>query len=685
MMEQERINIPLSSAAVMVFRYAGRKISEQIRATAFIIIYLFVFQTIILGTPAGITLRIAAGIISVIFGLTLFMEGLLHGLMPLGESVGLNLPRRSRLWQLIVFGLLVGFVSTLAEPAISALRATGSDLAAWEAPLLYLFLERHPGSLVAAVGGGVGLAVAASLLRYHFDLSLKPFIIVSVSAVLLLSLVLSFNESLKSIIGLAWDTGAVTTGPVTVPLVLALGIGVARSSGRQGGASEGFGTVALASLLPIFCVMVLSLGMYMRSPQPSSEADFFSQENRSSTLDLFSSEEELESYAFTHGSELGRRSFYGDDQQYRQALTSLAHSTSLLREMHLDYWLLHRASPYEQEVVGKVSASGDRQMTQEPFFQVIQEETGMSLRAVLPLSGLLLLILVVFLRDRPKYRDEFMLGMFLTLTGMILLTTGIRIGLVPLGDSVGRQLPVVYQAEAMEEEFRIENFDISLVGEGIGLDGRRYQFFYIQDGDSLIQVRFNPDAYDEDTATYTYVRTTPPLFGSGLTLLGMLFVLIFAFGLGYGSTLAEPALNALGRNVEVITVGTVKGRGVIRAVSVGVGIGLIAGMIRIIYAVPMIWLLAPAYLLLIPLTIWSDSDFAGISWDSGGVTTGPITVPLVMAMGLGIGGALDSIDGFGMLAMASVFPILSVQVYGFIIRLRQRYAIRVMEQEAIDE
>ena len=99
----------------------------------------------------------------------------------------------------------------------------------------------------------------------------------------------------------------------------------------------------------------------------------------------------------------------------------------------------------------------------------------------------------------------------------------------------------------------------------------------------------------------------------------------------------------------------------------------------------MIWLLAPPYLLLIPLTIWSEEDFAGIAWDSGGVTTGPVTVPLVLAMGLGIGGELGVVDGFGVVSMASVFPILSVSLYGFMIRARQRRSINQAERSDGDE
>jgi hypothetical protein len=84
--------------------------------------------------------------------------------------------------------------------------------------------------------------------------------------------------------------------------------------------------------------------------------------------------------------------------------------------------------------------------------------------------------------------------------------------------------------------------------------------------------------------------------------------------------------------------------------------------------------------LLFPLTYWSEEDFAGIAWDCGGVTTGSVTVPLVLAMGMGIGGELNVIDGFGVLAMASVYPVITVLLYGMIVRFRQRRSFQLPEK-----
>jgi hypothetical protein len=156
-------------------------------------------------------------------------------------------------------------------------------------------------------------------------------------------------------------------------------------------------------------------------------------------------------------------------------------------------------------------------------------------------------------------------------------------------------------------------------------------------------------------------------------------ILLFAFGIGYGSTVAEPALNALSRTAEDLSVGTIKRVSLVRAVSIGVGVGLLVGVVRILYHIPMIWMILPPYILLFPLTLANDEEFAGIAWDSGGVTTGLVTVPLVLAMGLGLSGQLDVSDGFGILAMASAYPIVSVLLFGLAARLHRRKVALAVE------
>ena len=148
---------------------------------------------------------------------------------------------------------------------------------------------------------------------------------------------------------------------------------------------------------------------------------------------------------------------------------------------------------------------------------------------------------------------------------------------------------------------------------------------------------------------------------------------LFAWFLGFGATLAEPALNALGSTVENLSNGAFKKSLLMYVVAIGVGIGIAAGILLMIFNVPLAWVLVPGYGAAILLTTISTEEFVNIAWDSAGVTTGPVTVPLVLAMGLGFGSAVGGV-GFGILAMASICPIIAVLCTGLWVqwRIKQR-------------
>ena len=120
--------------------------------------------------------------------------------------------------------------------------------------------------------------------------------------------------------------------------------------------------------------------------------------------------------------------------------------------------------------------------------------------------------------------------------------------------------------------------------------------------------------------------------------------------------------------MEKITIGAFKKSLLMQSVALGVGLGIGVGVIKIAFNIPLEYLLIPPYLLLLGLTLISSEEFVNFGWDSAGVTTGPITVPLVLAMGLGIGGNVPGvIDGFGVLALASVGPIITALAVGLIV------------------
>jgi predicted Na+-dependent transporter len=168
-------------------------------------------------------------------------------------------------------------------------------------------------------------------------------------------------------------------------------------------------------------------------------------------------------------------------------------------------------------------------------------------------------------------------------------------------------------------------------------------------------------------------------------VIGKIVTMLFAFFLGYGATLAEPALNAMGETVEDVTVGVFKKKLLMQVVAIGVGLGIAAGVAQMAFeSLDLTMLLVPPYLLLLVLTLLSSEDFVNFAWDGAGVTTGPITVPLVLAMGLGIGANVPGvIDGFGILALASVGPILTVLAVGLVVSRSRKDEINAVSDEIV--
>ncbi len=239
--------------------YLTVRFVDQFKAVTPLAVYLVVFQLFVLQQSVVDASIISGGLIAVIMGLMLFMEGLKVGLMPFGESLGISLPAKASLSVVLLVVFLLGIGVTFAEPAIGALQTAGSLVDVNKAPYLYTLLTDWSGSLVLVVGIGVGLAAALGTIRFIYGWSLKPLIYLTLAPVLMISIYMALDEELSKVLGLAFDCGAVTTGPVTVPLVLSLGIGIANAAGKGGTSLSGFGIVTLASLFPIVAVMMLTL------------------------------------------------------------------------------------------------------------------------------------------------------------------------------------------------------------------------------------------------------------------------------------------------------------------------------------------------------------------------------------------------------------------------------------------
>ena len=505
--------------------YFNVRLIEQIQAVFPLAIYLILFQILILRQPIQDALLITGGLGAVIIGLMVFMEGLKLGLMPFGEVIGTSLPKKSPLPVVLLIAFLLGIGVTFAEPAIGALQAVGAIVDVEKAPFLRTLLGEWSGTLVLVVGMGVGLAAVLGTLRFLYNWSLKPMIYMALIPTLGLTVYCMQNPDLVKILGLAWDCGAVTTGPVTVPLVLALGIGIAASGGKGDSSLSGFGIVTLASLFPIIAVLILSV--------------------------------------------------YVSTVTTPEAIIAAAKATSTV--VAEPQW--YEFTPWP-EIIGGA-------------------------RAIIPLVIFLFLVLKLVLREKVQEAGILTYGLVLCVTGMMIFNIGLSYGLAKLGEQSGSIVPAAFKML--------------------------------------------------DTVTGSPLYTP---------VLGLIIAALFAWILGFGATLAEPALNALGATVETLTNGSFKKSLLMYAVSIGVGFGLTLGVLKIIFDWPLAYMVIIGYSLGIVLTALSTEEFVNVAWDSAGVTTGPITVPLVLAMGLGFGNAVGAVEGFGILSMASICPIVSVLITG---------------------
>lgn len=611
----KKIKKSFKQTLLLLIPYCKSRFMEQIRSVMPVVIYLILFQTVILDLPLVDSSIISLGMALVITGLTFFMEGLLLGIMPLGEIIGVKLPIKSGIFTMTIFSLILGVGATLAEPSIAVLKAAGAFVKPWDAPLLFLLLNRYAWLLVISIGIGVGIALIAGMLRFMYSISLKPFLYVIIPFLLILSVWGIFDKNILYLTGLAWDCGAVTTGPVTVPLVLALGIGICRSVGGEDRGTMGFGAVTLASAFPIVAVLLLGIFFNTKVPEPMTKEAFFDKSNSTHAQYLAGSAEEVKKL----------KENYSKDGRYRAD-----------------------NAPKALDMASAVTKN---------FLTAIQ--------AILPLILFLLIVFIAILKERLRKKDEIFLGVFIAILGMGLFNLGIEFGLAKIGTQVGKRLPSSFSAiEIYEDTEIIRNFNPNTVNRSIDSNGSVSSFFYKKNGNSYVATPFNKENYEPISSTYKHVPKKGPLFGRNNSISGFAIVLIFAFILGFGATLAEPALNALGLKVEELTVGTFKKSLLMNTVATGVGVGLATGAAKIIWNIPLIWILAPLYVLLLLITKFSDEEFVNIGWDSAGVTTGPVTVPLVLAMGLGIGTQVGVVEGFGILSLASVFPILGVLLVG---------------------
>ena len=536
-LKPKKLDLSFSQSVEILGPYCGIRIMDQLKAVVPLAAYLMLFQVLILRHPIDSAITLCLGLVAVIVGLAVFMEGLSTGLMPFGNIIGDNLPKKASMGVVLLIIGILGVGVTFAEPAIGALQAFGASVDVARAPYLYELLNNWTLQLVLMVGGGVGLAAILGTVRFVRGWSLKPMIYAALLPVVILTIYAWFDPNLKSILGLAWDCGAVTTGPVTVPLVLSLGIGIANAAGKGDSSLSGFGVITMASLFPILAVLILAI------------------------------------------------------------------------------FVSFSISP--EQIIANASAAGASSATET--LTIWQKtplvETVLGVRAILPLVLFLMFVLFVVLKSTLPNKMVTVYGLALSIIGMCIFNVGLTYGLGAIGTQTGGVLPAAFMELPISE--------------------------------------------------------SSPIFSK---VIGLGVVIGFAFLLGFGATLAEPALNALGLTVQDLTNGAFKKSMLMYSVAGGVAVGIALGVAKLVLNFDLMKVLLPLYAIGILLTVFSTEEFVNVAWDSAGVTTGPVTVPLVLAMGLGLGSAVSAVEGFGILSLASICPIVAVLSMGIFIRLQHRFS-----------
>ena len=231
-------------------------ITDALRDLAPIIIVIAFFQIVVLQQPFPNIGGILVGLLCVVLGLALFVQGLEMGLFPIGEAMATAMTRKGSLIGLLSFAFLLGFGTTVAEPALIAVAAEAADIACQSGTLANTVEAKanYAFGLRMTVALSVGAALVLGVYRILTGWPIQYFII---GGYILVVIITFFAP--PEIIGIAYDSGGVTTSTITVPLVTALGVGLAATIKGRNPLLDGFGLIAFASLTPIIFVLIFGM------------------------------------------------------------------------------------------------------------------------------------------------------------------------------------------------------------------------------------------------------------------------------------------------------------------------------------------------------------------------------------------------------------------------------------------
>jgi hypothetical protein len=475
-----------------------------------IIMVVALFQVAIIQAMPQNLSSIVIGLTIVAIGLALFIRGLELGIFPIGENLATDFAKKGSTFWLLLFAFTIGFSTTVAEPALIAIADKAASISSGKVDAFFLRMT---------VAFSVGFAIALGTLRILLGHPIHYYIITGY----VLVVVVTFFAP-KEIIGLAYDSGGVTTSTVTVPLVAALGIGLASSIKGRNPVIDGFGLIAFASLTPMIFVQVYGIIVYALASPEVVQAVVVETVQATSTV--------ASSYTFN------------------------------LTETLLD------------------------------LVSVVKD--------VAPILAVIFFFQYIIIKKPVAHIRKILAGIIMVILGLYAFIVGLEMGLFPIGESIAFQLT---------------------------------------------------------------------------SMKNNLLIYLFAFLIGFSTTMAEPSLLAIAIKAEEISSGSINQKVLRIAVALGVAFGIALGAYRIVVGDAIHHYIIVGYIFVIILTQFAPRYIIPIAYDSGGVTTSTVTVPLVAALGLGLAENIEGrnpmIDGFGLIAFASLFPMLTVMGYGIYAQRKQ--------------
>ena len=576
------------------------ELAEKIRESAVSVLPILILVSLLclFLTPMQPQLLLAflIGALMLILGMGLFSLGAEQSMTPIGTKIGTALTKTKNLPLILGVSFLLGFAITVAEPDLQVLAETVPHISSTV--------------LLVTVGIGVGLFMSLCMYRIITGANLRWLLLGCYALIFLLA---AFTD--PDFLCIAFDSGGVTTGPMTVPFILAMGMGVANIRSDNRAEADSFGLVALCSIGPILSVLLL--GFFYDGGEAVAELSHTSLPTTTAIGVAFLAALPV----YFKEMAIAMLPIVGIFLIFQLALLRLTRRRLVkiligLLYTYLGLVALCSIGPilsvlllgffYDGgEAVAELSHTSLPTTTAigVAFLAALPVYFKEMAIAMLPIVGIFLIFQLALLRLTRRRLVKILIGLLYTYLGLVLFLTGVNIGFSTLGAELGAALG----------------------------------------------------------------RTAPQ------------WLIPLAIVLGWFIISAEPAVSILEKQIETVSAGAIPGKAIKRSLSIAIAIAMGLAMLRVLTGISILWFVVPGYAAALALSFLVPDIYTAIAFDSGGVASGPMTatfmLQLVMGASIALGGNVLR-DAFGVVALVAMMPLLSIQLVGFLYERRAKRTAR---------